>query len=996
MNGASDPAESGAPRSAFQKWLFRLLRRPLWVLAAVLAVTVALGWSLPRLRIGSSVQDLVIDDLRETAHYRAFKQVFESDEIIRIVVRGENVMSKETFARVADMAQKAANIKGVRRVISLPGIKKAVDPAGKWSLKKFAVLITPVQLFSRNLISADRRATVITLVLENDASSDAVIAAVAELIRGLPDSITAYQIGMPLVSKALADYTALDLRRLPPVTLAIIAAILLVLFRNVACLLLPLLAVIAAQVWTFGLMAWLDIPMSMLTMIVPVLLIAVGTAYCMHLCSAYLAAARQGGSAVAAVYRTFSDLALPTLLAVITTVIGLGSLTINRIDAIREFALFACFGMLSLLVILMTALPAAMVLFPLPEGQAQGEGWVDRLLTRFLKTVAQLNITHRRRVAAVLAALVLICLVGIFRIQVETNPVEYFKAAAPVSRNFHDIYRDLSGSFPVNVVMAGNFENYFEDVANVKEVARLQAYLETLPGVDKVITFAEYLKLVNYALNQFDPKDYVLPEEGFELRMAINNFSVILGNDTLPRFMTSDFSRTNLLMLTHLSSSRDFLQLRDTILAKVAADFPSDLQWDVTGLGLAVSASSHQLTAGQVKSLALTFALVFAMMALLFFSTRVGFIAILPTVFPVVVNFGFMGWFNIHLSVATGLIASIAIGLSVDDTIHYLFRYNNEFKKDLDKDRALKDTLLTVGRPMVATTVTITCGFAILMFSHFKPTGLFGLLMVVTMLSALAGALLLLPGLMLRVELVTAWDLLKWIPVLGGIPPGIAHELKQPLNTIKVGSEFLKRTVGREQPLDDRQVLRVVGEISAQVDRASAIIDRLIELGQQPGIESQPVDLNHPIREALSIVSNELKLDNISLSVQLAPSLPLIAADNQRLAQVVFNLLTNAREAILDKPSGGEAAAERVITVQTVFRNNRVEATVADTGVGIDPRIKDRIFEPFFSTKAEGKGKGLGLAISRQIVKGYGGRIAVESLDGRGTSVRLSFPPFAG
>jgi len=157
-------------------------------------------------------------------------------------------------------------------------------------------------------------------------------------------------------------------------------------------------------------------------------------------------------------------------------------------------------------------------------------------------------------------------------------------------------------------------------------------------------------------------------------------------------------------------------------------------------------------------------------------------------------------------------------------------------------------------------------------------------------------------------------------------------------------------------------------------------------------VESQAVDLNHPIREALSIVGNELRLDNIALSVQLAPALPPIAANNQRLAQVVFNLLTNAREAILEKPAGSELAAERVITVQTSIRDNRVEATVADTGVGIADRIRDRIFEPFFSTKAEGKGKGLGLAISHQIVKGYGGRIEVESREGLGTTVRLSFP----
>ncbi|MGW8186680.1 MAG: ATP-binding protein, partial [Desulfobacterales bacterium] len=643
-------------------------------------------------------------------------------------------------------------------------------------------------------------------------------------------------------------------------------------------------------------------------------------------------------------------------------------------------------------VFLLTAFPAAMTLFPLPSGKTGRPGLSDQLLTTLLDNIVQLNIKHQRAVFATLAIVSVFCLIGITRIKVETNPVEYFKASAPVSRHFHDIYKDLSGSFPLNVVMAGNVENYFEDITHVKEIDRLKTYLATLPGVDKVVTFSEYLKLVNYCLNHFDPKFYALPEEEFELRMLINNFDVVLGNDTLSRFMTSDFSRTNVLLLTHLSSSRDFLETRAKILTEVRATFAPQLQWDVTGLGIAISASSYQLITGQVKSLFLTFMLIFAMMALLFFSSKVGFIALIPTIFPIVVNFGAMGWFNIPLSFATGMIASIAIGLAVDDTIHYLFRYNNEFKKDLDKDRALKATLRSLGRPIVTTSLTISCGFAILMISHFKPTGLFGLLMVVTMMSALVSALILLPGLMLKVELITAWDLLKWIPVLGGIPTGIAHELKQPLNTIKVASEFLKRTIGQKQPPNDQQLSRVVSEISNQVDRASSIINRLVDLGRKPGVETELININHPIRETLAIITNELSLDDIKLTTALAESLPMIRANDQRLAQVFFNLLTNAKEALVEKQSGPSSALDRSIMLDTFKEKEWVVAKITDNGIGIPPHIKDRVFEPFFSTKSEGKGKGLGLAICNQIIKSYRGRIAVESQEGVGTTVTLSLP----
>ena len=126
MNSRKNTDEPSHPRSAIQKVLYPVIDRPWWVLIAVAAVTIGFGWALPRLHIATSVQDLVIENLRETAKYQAFKQVFESDEIIRIVIKSENIFDPETFREVTGLAQKAAQIKGVRRVISLPDIKRTI------------------------------------------------------------------------------------------------------------------------------------------------------------------------------------------------------------------------------------------------------------------------------------------------------------------------------------------------------------------------------------------------------------------------------------------------------------------------------------------------------------------------------------------------------------------------------------------------------------------------------------------------------------------------------------------------------------------------------------------------------------------------------------------------------------------------------------------------------------------------------------------------------
>ncbi len=978
------PPFSGYPSyAAFLGWI---LRRPGAALAAVALITLFFAWQIPDLAFRTSVHDFAIEDLPETEQYRRFKALFGSDEIIRVVIRGIDPFTPASFERIAALSDAAAGIPGVRRVISLSTIREAVEIKGKVDLKSLADLLRPAQLFTGNLLSADGEATALTLVLAPEADGGDVVGAVSGLLEDF-DDLAAYQIGMPVISEALGDFTRRDFLRLPPATFLLIGLLLHLLFRSRECLLLPLACVMAALVWTFGAMALFDVPLTMLTMIVPIFVIAVGTAYCLYLCSEYRSRAGPGGAAASAVQETFSRMALPTTLAVFTTGAGVASLLVNRIRAIQEFAVFSCVGIAALLVLVLVLFPSALVLFPEtgrrktpspPAGPGPFAGILERII--------RIDLHHRWAAMAVLAGVAVVCGAGIFRLQAETNPVDYLRADTPVSRHFHDIYRDMSGSFPVNVVMkTGRPDSFFDDPAHLRVLDRLQRFLETLPGVDKTLSFADYVRLVNYAMEGFDPAAYRLPEEGWELRTVINNFKTLLGDDMLARFMSPDFSRANLLMLTHIASSGGILETRKRILAHVHEHFPEELDWEVTGFGVAIAASSHVLVKGQVRSLALTAGLIFTVMFVLFLSLRVGLVAIVTCAFPIVVNFGLMGWLGIRLSVATSLIASIALGLAVDDIIHYLVRYNREFKKDLDKDRALRDTIRHTGRPILLTSLIISIGFSILLFSHFKPTAVFGLLMVITMGSALVGDLILLPSLMLHVELVTAWDILRLVPAEGGISPDAAHELNQPLNVIKMASEYLKLMLQRGEAVGRDELAQVTGEIGAQVDRATAVVHRLAAIGRKPTTERGPVDLNAVIAETEGVTRNPLRLENIELAIHRESPLPPVLAHRNRLDQALFGLVANAREAM--SPDGGR------ITIASFRTPDRVGIRITDTGPGIPAPIRDRIFEPFFTTRGEGKGKGLGLAVGREIARSYGGRLDLVRSAPGGTTFEMTFPP---
>ncbi len=735
---------------------------PWHVILLVFFITLFFAFHLPDLRFQTSIYDLTIEDLPESREYDAFKKEFGCEEIILVVAKTNNIFAEKTFQEVENLAQTLSEIKGVKRVLSLPGIRKAMDVTGDWKLDEFKDKIDPVDLLKKNIISQDGKTTAISLILEDIRDKDLIIESVNSVIEKQKAFLSLYQIGMPTVSKALADFTEQDFLRLPPITFFLVALILFLFFRNLRGILIPAGSVTIALIWTFGLMACTGTPLSLLTMIVPVFLIAVGTAYCMYIFPEYLTAVKTAESPQDASYQCFVKLGFPTSLAVMTTTIGLGSLLINKIVAIREFALFSCAGILFMLIIMLSFLPAAMSLMPFPKRKSMSTldkegGFFDRVLSAIIR----INLHHQKVALSIIALITAAGIYGILQIQVETNPMGFFKESTPVATHFRDIYQDMSGSFPINVAIESGEDDFFEDPTHLKKIAELQGYLGTLKGVDKTISFCDYLKLVNFASNQYEAGLYTLPEEGFEVRMLINSFKTMLGEDMLQRFMNPAFSKANIMLRTHISSSRDFLKIQQQIEKHLQENFPDNFSFTVTGMGVVISKSSQLITEGQIKSLLLTLVLVFAIMFLLFMSYKVGIIGMLPNCFPIIVSFGLMGWIGIPLSMVTSLVASIAVGLAVDDTIHYLVRYNREFKKDLSKEKALRETINHMGKPIILTTLTISLGFSVLMFSNFKPTAIFGLVIIITMFSALIADLILLPSLMLHVELVTIWDLLK-------------------------------------------------------------------------------------------------------------------------------------------------------------------------------------------------------------------------------------------
>jgi len=221
---------------------------------------------------------------------------------------------------------------------------------------------------------------------------------------------------------------------------------------------------------------------------------------------------------------------------------------------------------------------------------------------------------------------------------------------------------------------------------------------------------------------------------------------------------------------------------------------------------------------------------------------------------------------------------------------------------------------------------------------------------------------------------------------------GIAHEINQPLNTIKMGSEYLCMMNERKNKINDDDFKMVVEEISTQVSRAAEIVGRLKTFSRKADFSREVININDCIRSVNKIIGRQITLQNIELILNLDESIPSVLAHNNRMEQVIFNLVTNARDAINERIETSKDIEKGMITITTFSDNENVGVTISDNGAGIEPDQMDSIFESFYTTKEMGEGLGLGLPIIQGIVKDYNGTISVESKPGSRTSFRIMFP----
>jgi len=796
--------------NAFALWL---VRRPVVVLAANLLVTLILGFYALGIRIESSLSSVLPAGDPQIEYYAKVRQTFGSDDVAVVGVIADDVFANTTLAKIARVTDAIAKLKGVEGVTS---ITNAPDPAedvinqprllphnppSKAELETLKKKLKTIPLYGKNLVSDDFKGAAINVFLKNltdveyyDLGIDRKIGEIIAKEQG-PESL--HFTGAAHLTQAALELMRGDLKIFTPIALVLVLFAFGVSFWSVRGVLLPALSVLIAIAWTLGVMVLAHKSITIGTFVLPPLLLVIGSSYAIHVMARYYEQVDANTPRAEIVVRAFERVWIPLSISAFTTLVGFGALMVNRITAIWDLGLFAVVGIVFLTVTSLTFIPAALHLMPM-EKRSKRSGQISPMLAEALTRLGKRDYVFRVPILAVAGAVALVAFVGGFFIHVDSNFLYYFKPTAPVRADNEIINEKIVGSNPFYLVIETDAAGTLKRWEVLKLVKDFETFLLSLPGITSCLSFVDYLELFEAGLAPKGEADLSLDEQGNPLPPeeqksfwaepknlpGLLQFIENNAKQVTKSVVTPDYRSGSILVRTTLSGSREIEQLLGRIREYVELQFPSKIHVTPTGNLVLLTGTASDIVSGQIQSLSLALGVIFVVMSLMFLSLKVGALAILPNVLPILLFFGVMGWSGIFLNLGTSLIAAISLGIAVDSTIHYMARLNSELKGAVDQVSALVSTLRIVGAPIIYATVALFFGFMTFAFSSFVPIQQFGVLCGVTLAAALVTNLVLLPALLATTKIITVWDLLavklgkdpaRTIPLFAGLRPAQAR-----------------------------------------------------------------------------------------------------------------------------------------------------------------------------------------------------------------------------
>jgi uncharacterized protein len=757
-----------------------IIHHPLTCIAFIAIITGYFAVLVPKLEVDTSAEGLMVENDPARVYYEEIKKKFGSDSLTIVVVKAENVFTPEVLAVIKNLSDAIKAAPGVARVESLTTVNnlKAEDqslntdplvgaeiPKDPEHLAKLRSDVLGNPIFIGSIVSKDGKNAAINVYTDakpgdkefNRTFTTLVDSFIAKQKR---DGVEIYQIGTPLTKVTLGEFIQADQKNLVPVAIVFLLLALLIQFRSLQACVIPMITGLISIVWVLGGMVLFGYPLNVLTAIIPALMIAIGFTEDIHMVSEFHSKLEGGMTKMAALEEMSVEAALPVLITTFTTVLGFGSNVTSDITMIIQFGVVSAVGLTFNWIISAVLVPITLLYWPEPKVvKSQHEIEDGRLVSKFdlfMRKIGHWDIRYRWPIVIFTTILTVISLWGTYNLKVNTDFISFFKEDTFIRKRVKDLHESISGAINFYIAVETGRADGAKDPETLRAVAKLQDYLKGLGKVDKTLSLTDYLRVMNREMNAGDAKFDAIPDNAD----SVAQYLLTLEGPELSKYVDFNYSTINVVVRHNITSSFELSELLDQAKDFVNKNFPKNLKVQFTGEGILINNAADYLAINEITQFAQIFVVIGLIHAALFMSFKAGFLSLIPNVVPIFFVLGLMGAFGIPLDVGTCLVATIALGIAVDDTVHAMVHYSRALNEVHDQEVAMYRTLEAEGRPIIYSSISLAVGFLILGFSNFVPTVYFAVLSAIAMIVAMFTELTLTPILIVSTRLVTVWDTL--------------------------------------------------------------------------------------------------------------------------------------------------------------------------------------------------------------------------------------------
>ena len=907
---------------------------PRLVLLALAFFTALAATQLGKLRIQVSAESMLEKGTPAWDYFVETEETFGAEDMAIIVLRDPAIFDQAKLEPIREVVRALQNVPQVTGTSSLFNATNLKNIDGTIHTRPYLqdLPTTPEEVAALqadairnplalgNLISEDGQTLAINVFFSRPANDPQFDRTITEVVEALIDPLrehveTVYQVGVAAMRSDLTDKIRADQQVFLPLSVAVLLITLVVSLRRATAAVMPLITAGVSVIWTLGFMAWLEIPVNIMTSIVPALVIIIGSTEDIHLLAEYAAGVRDGLGRRAAIGRMADNMGVAVLLTFITTYLGFLSIALNDIQLLFQFGVVASTGLLFNFVITVLLVPVMLRFIGHRRVTSARRGVVQTWFQGW--AVGLLRAAQRRRLAVLAGAgaLVIAALAAATQLRINNNLLDYLDPASQLRADVERIHTELSGVHAFSIVVDSGIDNTFLQVKYLEEVLKIQDFMAGIDAFDRTFSFANFVAMVNSVMAEEGDDEPWLPETDDQVR----EYMLFIRHSTVEPFVSKRYDRARILVRHNTSSSDELNRAIDRIREFVDDNIDPGLGVKITGKSVMSNRAVEEMAHSQLQSLLLVGAVIVALVSVLFVSLRAGIIALLPNLFPVAILFAVMALLDIPLNAGTSMVAAIALGICVDDTMHVMSRFHEELKRHESRAAALEAMIRAEAVPIFATSIALAAGFAVFATSIFQPVVNFGLLSAMVIVVALLATFVLTPLLLGSSELLTVWDLLSYkvqkealqrSPLFQGM---FIWQIKKILLSSEIRSFAREEQIIHEGDIGKEMFVILEGSVEAQKRNADGSVRhlRVMKVGDLCG-EVGPLSGGQRTADVIALEDTQLLVLSWERIDRLTRLFPVLAFRLFRnLTQIIGARLRQTSEYAVDVHPRDDRSATR-------------------------------------------------------------------------------------